>query len=185
MKLVVGIGNPGREYLGTRHNVGFEIVERVASRNGLTLEREKRLNARMVRGRIGDEEVALLEPLSYVNRSGPVIARVARERDVAHDDVLIVLDDFHLELGGLRLRAQGSAGGHNGMRSIIAHIGDDLPRLRVGIGTPPPGQAEQFVLTRFRPSERDRIEEAYEDGADCVESWVRLGTGGAMNRHNG
>ena len=183
MKLVVGIGNPGRQYVGTRHNVGYEVVERVASRHALTLERDKRLNARVARGRIADEDVTLLEPLSYVNRTGPVVARVVRERDVEHDDVLIVLDDFNLPLGRLRVRAQGSAGGHNGMRSLLAHVGE-LPRLRIGIGTPPPGEAERFVLTRFRPSERDRIEDAYEASADCVEDWIASGTAAAMNRHN-
>ena len=122
MKLVVGIGNPGREYVGTRHNVGFEVLERVAARAGLDLQRDKRLNARVARGRIADEELTLVEPLSYVNRCGPVVARVMRERDVAIHDALIVLDDFHLPLGRLRLRPQGSAGGHNGMRSLIAHV---------------------------------------------------------------
>lgn len=186
MKLVVGIGNPGKEYLGTRHNVGFEVVERVASRNGMAFERDKRLNAGVAKGRIGGEEVWLVEPHSYVNRSGQVVSRIAREREVALGDVLVVVDDYQLPLGALRLRAQGSAGGHNGMRSLIASFGtEEIPRLRIGIGAPPPGMAVDFVLTRFRPSERDRIDEAYGRGADCVEDWVSDGTEAAMNKHNG
>lgn len=186
MKLVVGIGNPGKEYLGTRHNVGFEVVERVASRHAMTFERDKRLNAGVARGRIGGVDVWLVEPHTYVNRSGSVVSRIARERDVAHEDVLVVLDDYNLPLGALRLRTQGSAGGHNGMRSIIAHLGtEELPRLRIGIGTPPPGLAVDFVLTRFRPSERDRMDEAYDRGVECVEDWVSDGTQAAMNKHNG
>jgi len=186
MKVVVGIGNPGKEYLGTRHNAGFEVVERVASRSALSFERDKRLDAGVARGRLGGEDVWLVEPHTYVNRSGQVVSRIAREREVAPTDVLVVVDDYNLPLGALRLRAQGSAGGHNGMRSIIDHLGtEEFPRLRIGIGTPPPGLAVDFVLTRFRPSERDAMEEAFDRGADCVEDWVSSGTEAAMNKHNG
>ena len=185
MKLVVGIGNPGKKYDGTRHNVGFEVVERVASRNAMSFELDKRLDAGIAKGRIGDEDVWLVEPQSYVNRSGAVVSRVARERDVATSDVLVVVDDYNLPLGLLRLRAGGSAGGHNGMRSVIAHLGEEFARLRIGIGQAPPGLAVDFVLTRFRPSEMEGIAEAYERGALCVEDWVSHGTETAMNRHNG
>ncbi len=185
MKLVVGIGNPGKRYLGTRHNVGFEVVERVAARHSMAFERDKRLDAGVARGRIGGEDVWLIEPHAYVNRSGPVVARVARERDVACEDVLVVVDDYHLPLGTLRMRTGGSAGGHNGVRSIIAHFGEEFPRLRIGIGQAPLGLAVDFVLTRFRPSEKAGIDEAYERGAVCVEDWLALGAATAMNRHNG
>ena len=186
MKLVVGIGNPGTEYLGTRHNVGFVVVERVAGRNAMTFERDRRLNAGVAKGRLGGEEVWLVEPHTYVNRTGPLVSQLARERDVAHTDILVVLDDYQLALGTVRLRGKGSSGGHNGMRSVIAHLGtEEFPRLRIGIGTPPPGLAVDFVLTRFRPSERDRMDEAYDRGADCVEDWVSGGTEAAMNKHNG
>jgi len=186
MKLVVGIGNPGKKYLGTRHNVGFEVVERVASRNAMHFERDKRLDAGLAKGRIGGEDVWLVEPHSYVNLSGPVVAKIARERDVAHDDVLVVVDDYNLSLGTLRLRSSGSAGGHNGLRSMIASFGSqEFPRLRIGIGSAPPGLAVDFVLTRFRPSERDRMDEAYDRAVDCVEDWTVHGTTEAMNKHNG
>ncbi len=186
MRLVVGIGNPGKEYLGTRHNAGFEVVERVASRNAMAFERDRRLNAAVARGRVGSEEVWLVEPHTYVNLTGPVVSRLSRERELPLEHVLLVVDDFNLPLGTVRLRAAGSAGGHNGMRSVVAALGtEEFPRLRIGIGEAPPGGSVEFVLTRFRPSEKKTIEDAYDRAADCVEDWVRLGTQAAMNRHNG
>lgn len=190
MKLVVGIGNPGDEYVGTRHNVGFDVVERVASRCSTQLERDRRLGARTARCSIPAAsgpaaEVLLVEPLSYVNLSGPVVARIAKERGAVPSQILVVVDDFHLPLGAIRVRDQGSAGGHNGLKSIIASLCTDaFPRVRIGIGEAPPGGSEDFVLTRFRPSERPAIDEARERGADCVEVWAREGTAAAMNRFN-
>jgi peptidyl-tRNA hydrolase, PTH1 family len=186
MKLVVGIGNPGEEYVGTRHNVGFDVVDRVASRNRCALERDKRLNARVGRCRLGEEDAILVEPLSYVNLTGPVVAQVCREREIPVKDVLLVCDDYHLPLGELRVRLQGSAGGHNGLRSVIGSLGTDaFCRLRVGIGEAPPGGAVDYVLTRFRPSERPVMDASLDRAADCVETWGREGPGAAMNRFNG
>ena len=105
---------------------------------------------------------------------------------MARDEVLVVVDDYLLPLGALRLRSSGSAGGHNGLRSMISSFGSqEFPRLRIGIGAAPPGMASDFVLTRFRPSERDRMDEAYDRAVDCVEDWTVHGTTEAMNRHNG
>ena len=186
MKLVVGIGNPGEEYAGTRHNVGFDVVDRVAARCSATLDNDRRLQARVGRCRIGEEEVILLQPLSFVNLSGPVVARVARERTLETRDVLVVADDYNLPLGAVRLRERGTSGGHNGLRSVIGALqSEDFARLRVGIGEAPPGGAVDFVLTRFRPSERPVIGDALERAADCAETWVRFGSRTAMNRYNG
>jgi PTH1 family peptidyl-tRNA hydrolase len=186
MKLLVGIGNPGEEYAGTRHNVGFDVVDRVAARNRCALENDRRLGAKVGRCSIGAEEVILLEPLSYVNLSGPVVARVLRERDVATEDLLVVADDFNLPLGAIRVREQGTAGGHNGLKSVIGALGTDVfCRLRLGIGEAPPGGAAEFVLTRFRPSERAVVEDATDRAADCAEEWARSGPAAAMNRFNG
>ncbi len=193
MKLVIGIGNPGEEYAGTRHNVGFDVVERIASRCRVQLERDRRLDARVARctvttaaaGKSGGADVLLVEPLSYVNLTGPVVARIAKERDVAPEDVLVVVDDYHLPLGQLRVRTQGASGGHNGLKSLIASLGTDaFPRLRIGIGEAPPGAAAEFVLQRFRPSERPVISEALDRGADCAETWACEGSAAAMNRFN-
>jgi PTH1 family peptidyl-tRNA hydrolase len=121
-----------------------------------------------------------------VNLSGPVVARVLRERDVATADLLVVADDFNLPLGTVRLREQGTAGGHNGLKSVIGALGTDaFCRLRLGIGEAPPGDAADFVLTRFRPSERPVIEAAEDRAADCAEAWARLGPAAAMNQFNG
>lgn len=183
---MVGIGNPGEEYAGTRHNVGFDVVDRVAARNRIALSRDRRLASRVGAGRIGTEDVVLLEPMTYVNLSGPAVARVVREKGVGLHDVLVVADDYHLPLGVLRLRAGGSAGGHNGLRSLIAALATDaFPRLRIGIGEAPPGGAEEFVLSRFRPSERKAIEEGLERATECVETWASKGASVAMNRFNG
>lgn len=186
MKLVVGLGNPGDRYVGTRHNVGFDVVERVASRIGAELGPEKRLASLLGRGRIGDEDVWLLEPRSYMNNSGPAVARVVRERDLELSDLLVVTDDYHLPLGKLRLRASGSAGGHNGMKSIIQALGsNEFPRLRIGVGEPGQGQAVDHVLSRFRPAERDTIDEALDRSADCTIDWCTRGVTAVMNEYNG
>lgn len=186
MKLVIGLGNPGAEYDGTRHNVGFEVLDRLAARHGLDLVRDRRLGARVARGTVAGADTTLVAPESYMNLSGPVVARMVRERDVPLDELLVISDDFHLALGKLRVRARGSAGGHNGLRSIIGALGsEEFARMRVGIGEPPSGSAEQFVLTRFRPAERQVMQETLDRGADCAEDWCRLGTLETMNRYNG
>lgn len=185
MHLVAGLGNPGERYLGTRHNVGFEVVERVAARRGAKLDFDRRLNAKVGTTRLGSDDVMFVLPLSYMNLSGPVVARLARERDVPASQVLVISDDFHLPVGRLRVRLRGSAGGHNGLKSLIQSLGtDEFPRLRVGIGEPPSGEVERFVLTRFKPAERDTIAEALDQAASCVEDWFLDGPGAVMNRYN-
>lgn len=183
---MVGLGNPGEEYTGTRHNVGFEVIEVLAKRGSVSLSHDRRLTARVGRGTVGGEETLLVLPQSYMNLSGPVVARIVREREVAASDVLVVVDDFHLPVAELRLREKGSAGGHNGLKSLAQSFGGDaFARLRIGIGEAPAGGAEDFVLTRFKPSERKAMAEAYELGADCVEDWCRGGIHAAMNKYNG
>lgn len=184
-QLLVGLGNPGDRYAGTRHNVGFDVLDRLAARRGFGLEHDKRLNARVGKTRLGGDEVWCLQPLDFMNRSGPVVARMAREREVPVDQVLVISDDFHLPLGKLRVRRGGSAGGHNGLKSLIGALGTDtFPRLRIGIGEPGRVPVESFVLTRFRPAERDTIDEALDRATDCVEDWFELGPDPTMNRYN-
>jgi PTH1 family peptidyl-tRNA hydrolase len=186
MKLVIGLGNPGDEYAGTRHNVGFEVLDIVARRNSAPLAVDRRLEARVGRGTIGGADALLVEPLSFMNLSGPVAARIMREREIALADLLVVVDDYHLPVAELRFREKGSSGGHNGLKSLIAALASDaFPRLRVGIGEAPPGGAVDFVLTRFKPAEREAMRSAYELGANCVEDWCRLGSGPVMSKYNG
>ncbi len=185
MKAVVGLGNPGDEYAGTRHNVGFDVIDRLCERHHVARQRDKRLGGRLGRGRIGSVEVLFFEPLAYMNRSGPPVARLLKERDIALSDLLVISDDFSLPLGKLRLRTQGSAGGHNGLRSLIADLGDDgFSRLRLGIGEPPYGLAERWVLSRFKPVEREPVDEMLDFATNCAEDWCSLGPERAMNRHN-
>jgi len=185
MKLVIGLGNPGEEHVGTRHNAGFEVIEILARRCGARLVHDRRLTARTARTSIGGEETLLVEPLAYMNLSGPVVARILRERELTAADVLVVSDDYHLPVAALRLRAKGTAGGHNGLKSIIASLGtDEFARLRVGIGEAPPQGAVDFVLTRFKPSEKKAMADAYERAADCAEHWRRFGAASAMNEFN-
>src|SRR5688572_17516961 len=154
MKLVIGLGNPGEEHAGTRHNVGFEVVDIVARRNCAPLAVDRRLGARVAKGVVGGAEALLVEPLSFMNLSGPVVARIVKEREVALSDLLVVVDDYHLPVAELRFREKGSSGGHNGLKSLIAALATDaFPRLRIGIGEAPPGGAVDFVLTRFKPAE--------------------------------
>ena len=185
MKLVVGLGNPGDRYTGTRHNVGFEVLERLADRRGFSLVHDKRLNARVGKTRFGEDDVWVVQPLSYMNLSGPVVARLARERSVSPEHVLVISDDFHLPLGKLRVRLRGSAGGHNGLKSLIGALGtNEFPRLRIGIDEPKQGDIERFVLTRFKPAERDSIAEALDRSVNCVEDWFLLGPEPTMSRYN-
>ena len=186
MKLVVGLGNPGEEYVGTRHNVGFEVLEILARRNAAPLAHDRRLAARVGRGTVGGEPTLLVQPMSFMNLSGPVVARIVRERELSLADVLVIVDDYHLPVAALRLREKGSAGGHNGLKSLIASLGtDEFPRVRIGIGEAPPSGAVDFVLTRFKPSEKGAMRDAVEKAADCAEHWCRFGAVSAMSKFNG
>src|SRR5262245_58890224 len=169
MKLVVGLGNPGEEYVGTRHNAGFEVLEILARRNAAPLAHDRRLAARVGRGTVGGAEALLVQPMSFMNLSGPVVARIVRERELSISDLLVVVDDYHLPVASLRLREKGSAGGYNGLKSLIASLGTDaFPRVRIGIGEAPEGGAVDFVLTRFKPSERDAMRsEERRVGKEC------------------
>ncbi|MBL8899060.1 MAG: aminoacyl-tRNA hydrolase [Planctomycetes bacterium] len=179
MKLVVGIGNPGAEYESTRHNVGFDVVRLVAARRRVELEAEKsptlgRRFGRLarIRGKDGQVQACLSEPWTYVNETGPLVRSLVDRWAVQPSEVLIVLDDLNLELGQLRLRADGSSGGHNGLKSIERHLGtQSYPRLRIGIGAPKRDTVDH-VLSRFSKQEREEIEIALERAADIVERWV-------------
>lgn len=184
MIAIVGLGNPGRRYRGTRHNVGREVVEHVAAALGVRLADDGW--ARTARARFGRAAVLLAVPETYMNVSGQAVADLARRRRVAPGDLLVVHDDLDLPLGRLRLRPGNGAGGHNGVRSIIEHLGTKaFPRLRVGIGRPPEGvAAEAFVLERFLSAERTVIDEAVGRAANAALAVVSDGLEAAMNRVN-
>jgi len=185
MKLVIGLGNPGRRYRGTRHNVGTEVVGRLSKRAGIDISEEAGF-AKVGRGVIGGTRVLLAIPETYVNVSGAAVRDLRRRHRVAPKDIFVVVDDLDLPVGRLRLRARGSAGGHNGLKSIIEALGtNEFPRLRVGVGRPPEGvDPAEFVLTRFAPAELGELDKVLDRAAEALEVAIREGVPAAMNRFN-
>jgi PTH1 family peptidyl-tRNA hydrolase len=190
VKVICGLGNPGERYRLTRHNVGFRVVDLLADRWGLTgAGRVKDGGARLEATR-GDppERILLVKPLKYMNLSGGVLKSAIRQTEVDPAvDLLVVTDDVDLPLGRLRLRREGSAGGHNGLRDIIAALGtNEFSRLRVGIGRPGNSRVTMdHVLATFTPDERELVTEAIATAADAAERWLAEGIDEAMNVFNG
>ena len=187
MKVICGLGNPGERYRFTRHNVGFRVVDLLADRWGHTGDGRVRDGAALLEVAQPDpvRRVMLVKPMRYMNRSGPVLRAALRQTEVEIEtDLLLVTDDIDLPLGRVRLRRSGSAGGHNGLRDVIAAFGsDEFARLRIGVGRA--GQAADHVLATFAPGERDLASEMVAVGADAVELWLREGIEAAMNAFNG
>lgn len=187
MKLVVGLGNPGPRYAATRHNVGFGIVERFGARHGIPI-RERRFSGRFGRGHVGGTEVALLEPLTWMNLSGQAVLEAVRGLSLERlsDDLLLVFDDVDLPFGRLRVRPSGGAGGHKGVADTLARLRrNDFPRLRFGIGRPPPGvDTADYVLEPFTPEEQAALEPRLDEAANAIEAVVEKGVEAAMNRFN-
>ena len=187
MKVICGLGNPGERYRLTRHNVGFRVVDLLADRWGLTGEGRIRDGAAVLETRrpeLGDR-VLLVKPMRYMNRSGGPLRAALRQTDVdVASDLLVVTDDIDLPLGKVRLRRSGSAGGHNGLRDIIATFGsDEFQRLRIGVGRS--GGAADHVLATFAPGERETATEMVAVGADAAERWLAGGIDAVMNAFNG
>ena len=185
MKLIVGLGNPERRYAATRHNVGWRVAEALAARGRLGTWREK-CDAAVAEGRWGDEKVVAARPLTYMNESGVAVRELMDFWKTGSENLLVVTDDLALELGRIRLRSEGSAGGHNGLESVIRHVGHDrFARLRVGIG-PAPAEEEhaEFVLSEFAASDRERVEEAIDEATAAAACWIEEGLDAAMNRFN-
>lgn len=185
MKLVIGLGNPGRRYRLTRHNVGWEVISRLSRRTGIAVDEEDGFSE-VGRGSIGGIRVVLARPQTYVNVTGEAVRELRRRHRLRPQDILVVVDDLDLPLGRLRLRAGGSAGGHNGLRSVIDALGTtDFPRLRVGIGRPPAGvDPADHVLTRFTEAEQPAVDAALDRAAEAAEAFVTEGIEKAMNRFN-
>lgn len=185
MKLVVGLGNPGRKYEGTRHNVGFAVMDEVARKWAATGPKSK-FNGQIVEAHIEGLRALLLWPQTFMNLSGSSVGNAFRFFQLDFDDVLVVCDDFQLPLAKLRFRAQGSAGGQKGLADIIRCLGtQEIARLRIGIGTLPEGQdAANYVLNRFTAEEHALIQPAIRRAAQGVVDWVREGTKSCMNRYN-
>lgn len=185
MKLIVGLGNPGRAYRQTRHNVGFEVADELARRMGVKFRRSWRFPAEMAEGTLEGEEVVLVKPRTFMNLSGEAVGPLARKKGIPAGDVIAIVDDLDLPLGRLRIRKSGGAGGHNGLKSLIAHLGtEEFPRVRIGIGRDAEGDAVSHVLGRFRPEEEPVVREAVSRAADAVATALREGWDRAMNDFN-
>jgi PTH1 family peptidyl-tRNA hydrolase len=180
-RLIVGLGNPGRQYANTRHNIGFTVLDRLADRRGASFREDSKWGAAVARS--GD--LILCKPMRFMNCSGGAARAVADFFKVSAGDLLVVLDDFALPLGRLRLRGQGSAGGHNGLDSILGAFGTDaIPRLRIGIGAVTQGGMADHVLGRFSAEEADEKDAAVARAADAVGVACEEGLTAAMNQFN-
>jgi len=184
-KLVVGLGNPGTKYQGTRHNVGFEVIDRLAEGgSGATFTRK--FDGLLAEAEINFHRVLLLKPETFMNLSGRSVGQVLRFYKLELADLLVVCDDLNLPLGKLRIRGGGSDGGQKGLRDITAQLGsDNYARLRIGIGERGPIDAADFVLSRFRSAERGTMDDALILASQAVAVWATQGLAAAMNRFNG
>jgi len=187
IKLIVGLGNPGAEYRDTRHNVGFKVADEIARRHALSFAMApSQVPETFVAKRFGAEPVLVAKPLTFMNRSGTAVAALARYYDVVPADLLVVVDEAELPFGRLRARARGSAGGHNGLKSVIEHLGTtEFPRLRVGVGR---GDGRRdladHVLSKFERPELAALEEFIARAADAAEMFAVAGIGRVMNTYN-
>jgi peptidyl-tRNA hydrolase, PTH1 family len=187
VKLIVGLGNPGAEYRDTRHNVGFKVADEIARRHSLTFAlAPSQIPETFVVKRFGDAPMLLAKPLTFMNRSGDAVAALARYYDIAPADLLIVVDDIDLAFGRLRARARGSAGTHNGLRSVVDRLGTtEFPRLRLGVGR---GDARRdladHVLSKFERDEASALDEFIARAADAAEMFAVADIGKVMNVYN-
>ncbi len=190
MKLIVGLGNPGREYVDSRHNLGFKCINSLARNHGIELKKQQ-AKARVGFGQIGDGKVVLAKPKTYMNLSGESVAPLARFYKIDPPDILIIHDDVDLPLGKIRIREKGSPAGHNGLKSIIQYLGtQEFPRLKVGIGTLETTDSEaslrtpEYVLGRFTSDEKLIVTEVCARVAEAVECIIAEGITAAMNKYN-
>jgi peptidyl-tRNA hydrolase, PTH1 family len=185
VKAIVGLGNPGPPYRGTRHNVGFDVVDELAGRASIRFESAP-AEALIAKWRRPDDAVLLVKPLTFMNLSGQAVGELARYFKIDVADLLVVVDEVHLPLGKLRARKTGSAGGHNGLKSIIAHLGDEFARLRLGVGR---GGAQRnladHVLSRFEKDEAAEVQRMTTRAADAAEMFITSGIEAVMNAFNG
>ena len=184
IKMIVGLGNPGKEYSGTRHNAGFEVVDKLAGRLGIEIRR-RRFGSLVGDGLFGELRVALVKPQTFMNHSGQAVVAAVSFYKLGPDELIVVTDDMALEPGRIRIRPQGSAGGHNGLTDIIERLGTNaFARLRVGIGAAGSPDWADYVLSRPHPQQRERIALAVDKAAEALLCWLGEGLETVMNRYN-
>jgi peptidyl-tRNA hydrolase, PTH1 family len=189
MRLIIGLGNPGPQYAQTRHNAGFMALRRLAERHGPAGEPKSKFHAQVIEGQLAGERVMLMSPLTYMNRSGLAVGEAAAFYKVPASRVLVLVDDFALPLGAIRLRASGGPGGHNGLGDIERALGTDkYPRLRIGVGSPEvagrPVSHVDHVLSSFTAEQQRELDGALDAAADAALCWLREGIDLAMTRFN-
>ena len=184
--LIVGLGNPGAKYAGTRHNAGFDALDWAARRWGIRVDRA-RFDALTGTGEAAGHKVLLLKPQTFMNLSGQAVGKAAAFYKVPAQNVIVLFDDISLAPGRLRLRKAGSAGGHNGVKSIISQIGQEFPRVKIGVGAKPHPEYDlaDWVLSRFTPDERKAMEARYDDVADALEMMMKGQFEAAQSRYKG
>ena len=184
MKLIVGLGNPGKKYEGTRHNMGFMAVDLLSDQARIDVDKEV-FHGLMGRGKIFDEDVILFKPTTFMNLSGTAVQEVVRYFKIALEDVVVVFDDMALEPGKIRLRKEGSSGGHKGMQNIIDCLStDQIKRIRIGIGEPGEWDNVDFVLSKPLKDEKPLIDEAIENAAGALKEMLKSDFDRAMNKYN-
>lgn len=189
MKIIFGLGNPGKKYVNTRHNIGFMVAEELASRRGGSFK-GKSFKSEMSEFEHEGNTVVLVKPQTYMNQSGEAVRAIRdfyKEKILVKENILVVLDDFALPFGKLRFREKGSAGGHQGLESILAELGtEEVSRLRIGIGTIELDNRDwaEFVLERFSKEETEHLKELVAKSADACEYWIRSGTEASMQKFN-
>lgn len=184
--MIVGLGNPGGEYVGTRHNVGFAVADIIAEKTSAVFKRVKQ-NAEIADISFGGKRCLLVKPLTFMNNSGEAVSALMKFYKIPLENVIVVFDDISLPVGGLRVKRKGSAGGHNGIKSIIALCGGEcFPRVKVGVGQKPHPDYDlaKWVLSRFAKAEEDIIKKAYESAAGAVDTLIKSGADAAMNTFN-
>jgi len=184
MKIIAGLGNPGFRYRNTRHNIGFRIIDELAKKHGIRIK-TKGFDSVYGVGRVKTRESVLMKPLTYMNLSGKAVKAMALSRSTEKSDLLVISDDFNIPLGSMRLRESGSAGGHNGLKSIIEFVGEGFPRLRIGIASGiMPDDRSGYVLSSFTRKERLLVDDIIYKAIECIELWISEGITSAMGRFN-
>lgn len=185
MYIIAGLGNPTREYEKTRHNVGFDTIDVLADKLNTSVD-EKKFKGLYGRGIIAGEKVILLKPQTFMNLSGESVREAADFYKVDPEHIIVIYDDISLDVGQLRIRKKGSAGGHNGIKNIIAHLGtQEFPRIKVGVGDKPKGMdLADYVLGHFSKEDQAKMDEAFKDAADAAEMILDKGMDAAMNHYN-
>lgn len=186
MKVIVGLGNPGKQYENTPHNAGFSVVDKLADRFDCSFRKSLRFDASIAKALYRDEDVLLVKPETYMNRSGVAVASILKYRSGVIGDLVVVLDDADLERGHLRIRSGGGSGGHKGLGSIIENLGDNaFIRVRIGIGRRAGDDLVDHVLSTYSAGDKKKMSEVFKVAADAVESILASGVSEAMNKFNG